>query len=201
MTEQLDRWRGAFGDEYAERNQMYPAARITAWRIMLEGLSLHSILEVGAGLGANLHAIRALSLSRRPQPRLAGLEPNAKTAALGNVTCGTLDDLKETGTYDLVFTCGVLIHVPPEELNKTLRQIYRLSRRYILAIEYYAEQETMIPYRGLDNMLWKRDYERHYLKVTNVRTIRSGFWSKAEGFDDCHWWLMEQASPSLFGVG
>lgn len=210
MTEQLDRWRGAFGDEYTERNQVNYTTRLRAWQVMLEGLMLYSALEIGANRGANLEAI----VKTWPTfIRLDGIEPNLQAAggafhrplsehlyirSQDGVRYATLDDLQESGTYDLVFTCGVLIHVPPEELDKALRQIYRLSRRYILAIEYYAEQETMIPYRGMDNMLWKRNYEQEYLRRyggSQLHTIRSGFWTKADGFDDCHWWLMEKITP------
>ena len=204
MTEQLDRWRGAFGDEYTERNQIDPATRSAAWRVMLEGLTtVNSILEVGANRGLNFRAMRLLPRFPIDVIRLVGIDPNrhACDESKGLVRYATLDDLRESSTYDLVFTCGVLIHVPPKELDKTLRQIYRLSRRYILAIEYYERRETMIPYRGIDNMLWKRDYEHEYEKLgwpewgkerMLLRTIRSGFWSKADGFDDCHWWLMEK---------
>jgi ubiquinone/menaquinone biosynthesis C-methylase UbiE len=64
--------------------------------------------------------------------------------------------------FDLVFSAGVLIHIPPDHLPEALREIYRVSKRYLLSIEYFAEQETVIHYRGHEDLLWKRNFFQHW---------------------------------------
>jgi ubiquinone/menaquinone biosynthesis C-methylase UbiE len=55
--------------------------------------------------------------------------------------------------FDLIFTSGVLIHIALTDLPRALSEIHRVINRYILAIEYFAEEETSIYYRGHNNAL------------------------------------------------
>ncbi|MEO8843754.1 MAG: methyltransferase domain-containing protein [Kofleriaceae bacterium] len=76
-----------------------------------------------------------------------------------NVMCATAFDLPfKDGFADLAFTSGVLIHIAPADLAKAMAEIYRVSRRYIVAIEYDAPIEQEIQYRGNGDSLWKRDH-------------------------------------------
>jgi hypothetical protein len=69
-----------------------------------------------------------------------------------------------------------------------------VSKRYILAIEYFAQEETAIHYRGHDNLLWKRDFPQHYRsQFPDLALIRSGCWGPEDGFDRTHWWLLEKS--------
>ena len=79
------------------------------------------------------------------------------------------------------------------DIPEALNEIYRVCRRYILAIEYYADEETAIHYRGHDDMLWKRDFKKHYLmQFPDLSIVRSGYWGHEDGFDRSHWWLFEK---------
>jgi hypothetical protein len=41
--------------------------------------------------------------------------------------------------------------------------------------------------------LWKRNFLSHYQQaVPGLQLLRSGYWSKEAGFDQCHWWLMSK---------
>lgn len=100
--------------------------------------------------------------------------------------------------FDLVFTSGVLVHVPLESLPLVMSEIYRVSRRYILAIEYFAEEETIIDYRGYDDLLWKRDTLNHYRQqFSDLTLLRSGSVGPEASFDSAPWWLLEKPS----GIG
>jgi hypothetical protein len=59
-----------------------------------------------------------------------------------------------------VFTSGVLIHIAPNDLERILDEMYRVSKRYIWGFEYFAEECTEIEYRGHKNRLWKNDFLR-----------------------------------------
>jgi len=96
-----------------------------------------------------------------------------------------------------VFTAGVLIHLPLASLSQALRNMHRASRRYLLSIEYSAETETAIPYRGSNELLWKRDFLRHYqAEFPTLALIGSGYWGIENGFDRTHWWLLEKPRMS-----
>jgi SAM-dependent methyltransferase len=47
--------------------------------------------------------------------------------------------------FDLVYTAGVLIHLSDTE--KAMKEIYRVSSKYILSIEYFDDKERKIEYR------------------------------------------------------
>ena len=194
MSHQLDAWRGAFGDAYTDRNDVDWRSRFQAWRTMLADLEIQSILEVGSNKGANLRALREMN----PSWLLLGLEPNAYARDIastptvdGNASCLPFPAC----SFDLVFTAGLLIHIPPDELDRVLGQLHRVARRYLLAIEYQAEKETAVTgYHGRDDMLWKRPFNQEYLsRFPDLRVIRFGHWGEAWGFDNCTWWLMEKS--------
>jgi hypothetical protein len=88
----------------------------------------------------------------------------------------------------------VLIHIAPDDLPRALAQIHRVSRRYILCAEYFAETLTEIVYRGQNDLLWKRNFKEDYLnQFADLAVIREGYWDVDAGFDRAHWWLFEKA--------
>ena len=110
---------------------------------------------------------------------------------------GTAFDLPfKDGRFDLVFTSGVLIHIGPDQLGAALAEMARVSRRYLLTIEYDHEREVEIAYRGHAAALWKRD---HAAAVTahcpGFARIRTGFLRPADGYDDCTYHVFERTAP------
>jgi ubiquinone/menaquinone biosynthesis C-methylase UbiE len=99
----------------------------------------------------------------------------------------------EDGYFDLAFTAGVLIQIALADLPRALSEIHRVSGRFILAIEYFAERETAISYRGHEDLLWKRDFLKHYqMQFPALSLLRTGYWDREHGFDRTHWWLLEK---------
>jgi hypothetical protein len=94
-------------------------------------------------------------------------------------------------SFDLVFTTTVLIHIAPEQLQQAMTEIVRCADKYVLCGEYFAPNETLIPYRGQEKALWKRDYGSLYEKwFPGLTLIDQGFLSGA--WDDVIWWLYER---------
>ena len=62
-----------------------------------------------------------------------------------------------------------------------------------LALEYFAEEEQEVPYRGHEGALFRRDYgglyREHFPELT---LLESGRLSRDEGWDDVTWWLFER---------
>ena len=204
-SKQLKNWRGRFGDSYAERNHVtvervrtYIHAFAKIWERM-SAAPPKSVLECGCNVGLALRAIRAISdasLSAiEPNPKARAMAMASNVAAKENLKDGSVQHIPfEDESHDLVFTSGVLIHVAPEHLGPAMDEMARVSRRYILMIEYYSREISEIPYRGQEKMLWKADYGRLFLeRHPDWEAVEAGFfWQPLTGFDDSTWWLFRR---------
>lgn len=185
-------WQGEAGDAYTQRNRVDWAKRIPFWKAIIEDLKPGSVLEVGCNAGWNLRAIRAVD----PSLRLQGVEPNTAAATETQdadlmVWGFELFNLPVDVEFDLVATVGVLIHIPPTALPNMMREIVSWSNRYVLAVEYEAEAETEIPYRGEMGLLWKRPYGKLY-EAMGLKVIHTCHLPPESGFDNCTYWLLEK---------
>jgi len=195
-------WAGQFGDEYTARQRVDVEAR---FRTLYDLLTLYTdgsggVLEVGCGSGHNLEALQMAGFDD-----LCGVEVNCEAAGdaagvipVQNIIDGDwLEDGAPNyggGQFDLVFTAGVLIHVPPDELREFMAEICRVSARYVLAIEYFrpGTTPTPLPYRGREGLMWGCDYGRRYMEL-GLKPVTTHFcWGVDSGFDDCVAWLMEK---------
>ncbi|MBM3559398.1 MAG: methyltransferase domain-containing protein [Alphaproteobacteria bacterium] len=202
----IDRWKGEFGDAYVARN-VADKAIVSVMRgvfaRVLAPVSMappRSILEVGCNIGINLRALRLLG-----DAELFAVEPNVtarrRVLADGIVDAAHLFDATgdalpmADATVDLAFTAGVLIHIPEPHLQATMREIHRVSRRYVLCMEYFARNPETIRYRGHDDMLFKRDFGGLYLDLfPDLRIVADGFfWRRSTGADDLTWCLFEKS--------
>jgi pseudaminic acid biosynthesis-associated methylase len=204
-TEQTAFWRGDFGDEYAMRNVRDAKAlreRTAMWaRVLapLAGSPPSSILEVGANIGINMAALGAVTGAE-----LHAVEPNAHArAALATSGLVAKDRLHDaTGdklpfpdrSIDMVFTSGVLIHVAPERLEATCREMHRVAGRYIGCIEYFSVSPEEKSYRGHSGKLFKRDFGGYWWDLfPEMRLAGYGFfWKRVTGLDDLTWWVFEK---------
>ena len=204
-TPQVDFWRGDFGNAYIDRNDASAEqmrARVALWSNIL-GHTLvappKSILEVGANLGINLRALRVLTGAQ-----LHALEPNDKArnilvedgiVAKEDLRGGMASSIDfPNNAVDFAFTSGVLIHIHPDHLASSLAEIYRCSSRWIACIEYFSDKPEMIPYRGHDDRLFKRDFGGVWLdSFPDLRVVAYGFaWKRVTGLDNLTWWLFQK---------
>jgi len=210
MTRPLEQWKGTFGDEYTARNSAEVwltgekrASAVAVWERMLREVwpGLSSIMEIGANIGLNLGILRELL----PYTPLYAIEPNYvawmtlvdRYAGLTAWNEAVEEWEPKEGTFDLVFTSGVLIHIPPENLLAATDKIVRAAGRYVLCKEYFDVKPTMIPYHGQDNLLFKRDFGSWYLDhYPELHCIDYGFWwSRLEPYcDNSTWWLFEKGA-------
>ena len=203
-TRQLNEWKGEFGSEYIERN------RLEAWKLpyglkafsrILGTLVPGTILEVGSNIGLNLFFLRTL-LGKNV--RLFAVEPNPRAVRILRsnedigATCIQGSGLGlpfKDGAFDMVFTCGVLIHVAPEHLLEMTREIVRVSTRYILCLEYFSHKPEEVVYHGKTGLLFKRDFGKFYMEnFPGLMPISYGFlWQEElKIFDNINWWLFEK---------
>ena len=179
-TVQTAIWKSEFGRDYSDRNTLtteevdqlymgnYGVTRRAINEAFLRDIARDaSVLEVGCNTGNQL-----LLLQEMGYKNLSGIElqPYALEIArqrLPGVSLqlgSALGLPHEDSTFDLVFTSGVLIHISPTDLPRAMDEIYRCSRKYIWALEYYAPEVTEVTYRSHTGLLWKMDYARRYLE-------------------------------------
>lgn len=202
-TSQVKLWSSDFGADYAERGnnritQEGQRLLMRDWGKMLTHAvtpAPQSVLEVGCNIGRNLLALRHFV------SELHGVEPNPKACEitrgfpeLAEAKIAEGDGSKlayEDASIDLVFTSGVLIHVAPDDLGKVVDEIVRVSRRYVLCIEYFSHEPESVQYHGMDGYLFKRDFGRFYLeRHPSLRVLDYGFlWQVLDSSDNCNWWL------------
>lgn len=127
------------GEYYADNSIVDPATRVEEFSKLIGNLPVKRILEVGCNRGHNLAAISTIG-----SYELHGIDP-----------CGyALDIARESGYnakfviadafkipypdsyFDLVFTCGVLMHISNKDIALAMREMRRVSNKYVLALEY-----------------------------------------------------------------
>lgn len=163
-----------------------------------------SVLEIGANVVINLHGLRRMQPDSR-KLSLNAIEPNPETFAelmknseLGLDQAQCCDCYKlpfADQSFDLVYTCGVLIHIPPERLEDAMREITRVSKRFLLCAEYFSHVPEEIVYHGQKGLLWKRDFGGKYLDTLPSLSLRKyGFvWMREfPHYDDLNWWMLEK---------
>ena len=197
MNKQETQWAGEFGNEYVARNRVEWEKRAPFWQRVIDITSAAEFLEVGVNAGWNLRAIRSVS----DEIAMTGIDVNhaalLEAAGAGfDVEAASANELLSVfgdNCSELVFTAGVLIHIPPEEIHEVMRQIAIASKQFVVAIEYPADREEEVNYRGNADMLWRRPYGDMY-QALGFDLIESGELGEADGFGDgCKFWILEKA--------
>lgn len=186
----VDLWAGEFGNAYLQRNQVDWMRRVELWRWILTRTGARSVFEMGCNAGWNLSAIKRLC----PDVRAIGNDVNEaaceQAAQAGLRVVNRLDFTTEVpGKYELVFTAGVLIHIEPEHLTEVMTALAAKSYRWVLAIEYAADAEEQVEYRGHRDKCWRRPYGKLYQEL-GLRLDDTG--DAGPGFDKCTYWLLEK---------
>ena len=190
-------WSGEFGDAYVGRNQSAGKGRMAFWEAILEPFAAERVLEVGCNVGGNLTWIAQLvspggvfgvDVNLKSLKQLASSRPR-----VGAVRARARELPFRDLEFDLAFTMGVLIHLPPDDLPRVMAEILRCSRRYVLCGEYHAPEPVEVRYRGQSRALFKRDFGGLYESLfPELRLRNRGFLSRAEGWDDVTYWLFER---------
>lgn len=191
MAEQEKFWKGAFGDEYTARNnehldvlylEQYDITRSELNKAFLSQVNTGlNILEVGCNRGLQLKLLYSQGYHN-----LWGIDVNNIALTIGResknyvLTEGSIFDIPFLNdSFGLVFTSGLLIHIHPDRLKDAIKELYRVSRKYIWCFEYYSKVCERTDYRGHKNQLWKNDFRRLFqeyhpdLRLVKKRIIES----------------------------
>jgi ubiquinone/menaquinone biosynthesis C-methylase UbiE len=146
-------------------SQEADAHRVSEWlaREIMRPLGAHSFLELGCGSGRNL-----LYISREiPAAEIYGLDINPEAVAIArdgvkkyaqNIVTGSLYDTQTYGdeSIDIVFTSGVLMHVPHGRVQAVIKEMYRIARLAVVNFELHG------PRHAFDYHRYPRDYAELY---------------------------------------
>ncbi len=192
MSDTVEFWAGEFGTAYTARNRVDWRARIPFWDKIIQKTGARSVYEIGCNAGWNLsaikHSIHGYGIHAIGEDINEKALEQAKRAGL-NV--GPVTPYEIENAIELVFTSGVLIHISPDHLKIEMGRIVKASCDYVLAVEYEAEEETEVEYRGHAGKLWKRNYGAIYESM-GLNLVDRMELSKSDGFDDCTAWLLRK---------
>ncbi len=121
-------------------------------------LGANRILEAGCNVGNNLenfpnefdiHGVditkQAVEEAKKKYPSFTFKNENISKTSY------------ENSYFDLVYTRGVLIHIPKNEIENCLNEFFRISNKWIMNIEYFGNDGDMIKWKRGDNLLWYRN--------------------------------------------
>jgi len=193
-------WSGTFGTDYIERNsetpyeldefyrELYGLTRTEMNKEFLQGIKKDSsFFECGCNIGTQIQLLNYIGYDC-----VDGIEINefaAEKAALKStdlslIKQGDFLDFNNEFNYNVVYTSGVLIHIPPKDREAFIQKMIRLSSKYLWIFEYFSDTFEMIPYRGKDNMMWRGNFEKLFLK-NGCRTLKKEFYNRTDGNVDC----------------
>lgn len=188
----MNPWEGDFGRAYTDRNPQsarelndlylkdYGKAASDLYREFFGLMPRHlRILEIGCNVGCQLEVLGALGFQdlwgldiqwyaiEKARDRLPGVN-----LLQWDVKAGL--PFKD-GFFDLIFTAGLLIHIPQEALPALVQEMQRCSKRYIWGFECFSEKRKEIIYRGHKNMMWVDDFACWFdwsvVKIQKVRYL------------------------------
>jgi spore coat polysaccharide biosynthesis protein SpsF len=196
-------WRGEDGDAWQERCRLDDktlASRIAMYTSVLRKTrGISSVFEFGPAAGHSLLAVKTLL----PHVSCAAMEINEMAAKLlkenmpsCDVILGSIIQDTPPGTYDLVYTSGLLVCISEEYLPFVYENIYSSSNRFIALMEYYNPTPVQINYRGRTDITSKRDFAGEMLdKYPDLSLADYGFvYHRDSNFpaDDINWFLLEK---------
>lgn len=186
-TKQEDFWSTNFGEAYSDRNQHTVEALdaiyketfgTTRGEMNSEFIpdDAKSFLEVGCNTGNILSSLQAQghkNLNGIDIQEYAIQQAIELTSEI-NVLVGSAFNIPfEDNSFDLVFTSGVLIHIHPDDVAGVMREIARVSKKYIWGLEYYSPEREEINYRDKLGYCWKDNFPRLYQEnVPGLKLIK-----------------------------
>jgi ubiquinone/menaquinone biosynthesis C-methylase UbiE len=131
-------------------------------RDLAVSLRVQNVLEIGCNSGNDLKLF--------PQEfDVSGIDPNesAIRKASQNLSyfkfkVGTITELPfEDSSFDFVFTRNVLNHIDESSMEKAVNELIRVSRKYILNVEYFSDNENQI--QDVAIQTWGRNMYKRWL--------------------------------------
>lgn len=164
ISEQLQRWQGEMGERYSIMEKKLPdTTRARVASEIIHGIVQPlSVLEVGSSTGEQ----SLLLYDTWRNTKFVCLDPSRDAVQIGQkrfpqfifIRGYALDLPFADNSFDLVFTAGVLMHIPKEEIQQSIEQLFRVARKYVVMEEYTDDVESATGFYGYPAMLFLREY-------------------------------------------
>jgi len=199
-TEQEKFWNSSFGNKYTQRTveNKFFTTRVKMWSdILTHANDIKSVFEIGSNMGRNMDVINFL-LNKKISTN--GIDINKKAVILAKKNNHKVKNISVLNyspkkKFDMSISCGVMIHVNPNYLNKVYEVLYKSSKKYILISEYFNPKPVTVKYRGHTDRLFKRDFAKEIQKKYKLKLIDYKFmWSNDNVYpcDDTTWFLFKK---------
>lgn len=146
---QADHWKGKSKEIIVSYFESPPAIKRSLWFVeQLKNYDFDSIFEVGYFASRNLFYLQQAF----PDVKISGLEINPSAVRYARIKmnmdkellCMDLHQMHQIqDTFDVVFSSGVLIHVPTDDIPGVVRKMLNLSNRYVMHIEHNGNNEVV----------------------------------------------------------
>jgi hypothetical protein len=151
-----------------------PATKRSQWFVeQLKSYQFNSIFEVGFFSGRNLKYIQDAFAN----VSICGIDVNKEAvefareklpkADLSELDINNLNEVDSM--FDIVFTSGVLIHIPPENLKESITKMMKKASKYIMHIESMGNNELIAgpkylnpTYKISDQLQWSPNLRQIY---------------------------------------
>jgi len=146
-------------DKYTDdnANEQYPEISSFIYNVCI-ALGAKNVLEAGSNVGNDLisfpknfdvHGVdrnaHALEIAKKRHPNFT-----FKNESLSKISY-------PDSHFDLVFTRDVLVHVPKDEIKQSITELHRISKKWIMHMEYYGKDGQMIEWKRGQDRLWYRN--------------------------------------------
>jgi len=179
MNPQEAKWGGPKGNKYADTYALTPKQLDRKWVKVISGVPKTTmnlthfgkvvpkdakILEVGCNVGNMM-----LMLRDQGWTNIRGVELNEHAVEVGqkrglNIVQGNARNLAfKDGEFDLVYTCWVLTHIDPIRLGEAMREVHRVSGKWISGCEPYTPGKK--PLMVHKNYIWAHNLAWRYQRM------------------------------------
>ena len=126
----------------------------------LQKLKPKKVMEIGCNWGRELKKLEGQAL-------LYGVDSNEKMVELAKqYVKGKFQKADAcclpygNSTFGLVYTCGLLSHIPPEKVYEAVTEAVRVSKKYVLFVEYCGTRQSKNNVYNCKKFTWVHDYDR-----------------------------------------
>jgi ubiquinone/menaquinone biosynthesis C-methylase UbiE len=128
-------------------------------------LGAKKICEVGCNVGNNLsgvpenHDVYGIDMNEYALDQAKKRYPSFKFQS------SSIDKIPyDDSFFDVVFTRGVLIHIPQDNIHNALTEMLRISKKWVFNLEYFGDDGKMIDWKRGKDLLWYRNMKEQWGK-------------------------------------
>ena len=134
-------------------------------------LGARSVCEAGCNIGNNLSAFPSNFRVHGIDANEGAIEKAKERYQNFTFNVENLKNISQSdSSFDVVFTRGVLIHIPDEEMEQVMNELLRITKKWVFNLEYFGEDGKMIKWKRGNDLLWFRDMEKRWSKF-NTKII------------------------------